>query len=133
MRDWRFWKKAQVVERGSQPADDIIAPEEGVDEWSFLRSQPDHDADEMAQVHGPAASSESYAEDETSGADLAAPFAAPSASAPDLSELPPAPVSEAALTTEDRVIGGLLREALGIIPSSAGGNGPDPTTDPLWD
>ena len=40
------------------------------DDWAFLRTQPDHDADEMANVHGQASPDEDSAVDDGHGAEL---------------------------------------------------------------
>ena len=48
MLRWGFWKQPEQAENaGAGPG---FGAAEMSDEWSFLRAQPDHDADEMASV-----------------------------------------------------------------------------------
>src|SRR5438045_9604858 len=52
MRGWRFWKKGPGAGAAEGSDHTTGGPAAGEDEWAFLRRQPDHDADEMASVHG---------------------------------------------------------------------------------
>src|SRR5438067_13231997 len=108
MRDWRFWKKGRGV-TASGPSTAAEPDALGGDDWSFLRTQPDHDADEMARVHGPG--EVEFRPEPDSGPDLAAEDAGvPLDEVDDETELPVQDVLECDLSTEDESIGSLLRE-----------------------
>lgn len=47
------WLKGRKKD-GNPPQAERPEPEPGAEDWDFLRAQPDHDADAMAAVHGPA-------------------------------------------------------------------------------
>jgi hypothetical protein len=136
MLDWRWWKGARSPGEVPGKARGPAVPAAGGDEWSYLRCQPDHDADEMAQVHGPGTSGTRAREVAAPrGTDLAeevtgAPLRERVSREADVgARLSP----ESAITDEDRLLFDLARAALGLPEAAPDGNGSDPTADPQWD